>query len=241
MKTILITGAAKGIGRAIARAAAEEGYNVIINYNRSEAQAKELEKELSAKTGTLTARCDVSDIKQVKEMFLLAEKRFGRVTHVVNNAGVSWTGLLDEMTCSQYDNLIDTNLKGTINVTKTAAVSMVAKKNGAIVNISSVWGKYGASCEAVYSATKGGVIAFTEAMAKELGPSGIRVNAVCPGVIDTDMLNNLSVEEKTALADDTALGRLGTPEDVAAAVLFLLSDKASFITGQSIVVDGGFL
>lgn len=241
MKTILITGAAKGIGRGIAREAAARGYNVVINYNTSETQAKELEAELQKVTGALALKADVSDYNQVDKMFCIAEKRFGKVTDIVNNAGVSWTGLLTDMQICQYDRLIDTNIKGVINVIKRALPNMLADKNGAIVNISSIWGKTGASCEAVYSATKAAVIGFTEAMSREVGLSGIRVNAVCPGVIDTDMLNNLSAEEKLDLCGDIACSRLGTPADIAKTVLFLLGDDAAYITGQSITVDGGFI
>ncbi len=241
MKTVLITGASRGIGAAIARAAAHEGYNVVINYNKNAEAARGLEAELSQITATLVVQADISKAADAEQLVALAEKRFGKITHLVNNAGVSVSGLLNDMDLCQYDSLIDTNLRGLIYLTRLVSGGMVKRQEGNIVNISSIWGKSGASCEAVYSATKAGVIGFTEAMAKELGPSGVRVNAVCPGVIDTDMCKCYSEEERKALAESTALGRLGTPEDVANLVIFLMSDKAAFITGQAVTVDGGFL
>lgn len=241
MRTLLITGAAKGIGRAIAEAAAARGYNVVVNYNTSAEAAAELAERLGKITGALAVRADVSDAAAVDGMFAAAERRFGKVTDVVNNAGVSWTGLLTDMDEAEYAKVIDTNLKGMVTVTKRAVPAMVARGSGTFVNVSSVWGRRGASCEAVYSATKAAVIGFTEAVARELGPSGIRANAVCPGVTDTHMLDNLSAEDKAALADEIPLGRLGTPEDVAAAVMFLLSADSAYVTGQTLTVDGGFL
>ena len=243
METVLITGASKGIGAEIAKTLANEGYNVAINFNKSEAEAKSLEKELSKVSNVMIIKADVSKYDEVKNMVGAVKERFGEITHLVCNAGVSVTGLLQDMDICQCDSVVDTNLKGVIYTVKEVVPDMVERKSGVIVCISSIWGKTGASCEAVYSASKAGVIAFSEAMAKELGPSGIRVNAVCPGCIDTDMMRkeNFSVEELKALENETALGRIGKPSDVANLVSFLLSEKSSFITGQAITVDGGFI
>ncbi|MDY5796975.1 MAG: SDR family oxidoreductase, partial [Eubacteriales bacterium] len=180
---------------------------------------------------------------EVASMVSAVRNKFGSITHLVCNAGISVTGLLEDMDLCQCDSVIDTNLKGVIYTVKEVIPDMVKRKSGVIVSVSSIWGKTGASCEAVYSASKAGVIAFSEAMAKELGLSGIRVNAVCPGCIDTDMMRkeNFTACEMQTLIDETAIGRIGTPKDVADVVSFLLSDKSSFITGQAITVDGGFI
>ena len=243
MKTVLITGASRGIGAEIARTLAKEGYNVAINYNKSESAAVALKDELEKYTSVMLVKADVSKYDEVVNMVRDVKNRFGNITHLVCNAGISVTALLEDTDICQCDSVIDTNLKGVIYTVKEVISDMVKRKNGVIVNVSSIWGKTGASCEAVYSASKAGVIAFSEAMAKELGLSGVRVNAVCPGCIDTDMMRieNFTADEIQGLIDETALGRIGTPMDVANAVSFLLSDKSSFITGQAITVDGGFI
>ncbi len=231
MNTVLVTGASKGIGRQIALSLSNLGYNVIGTYNNTKPTE---ESEIIYK------KCDVSDFLQVKELFEFIQTNFKHLDMLVCCAGVSWVGLLQDMTEQQISSLIGANLNGTIFACQQAAKIMVRQHKGAIVNISSIWGTNGASCEAVYSATKGGVNAFTKALAQELAPSGIRVNAVCPGVIKTDMLNCFSQQDLQGLADETPMGRLGTVRDIADAVLFLLSEKASFITGQILTVDGGF-
>lgn len=241
MKTILITGASRGIGKAVAKAAAQDGYNVIINYNKSEAEAKKLEAELAKITGAIALKADIAKIDEVKAMYEKAVKRFGKIDALVNNAGISWVGLFTDITDCQQDALIDTNIRGFLNVTRIVLPNMISLKSGRIVNISSIWGKAGASCEVHYSATKAAVIGFTKALAKEVAPSGINVNCICPGVIDTEMLNIYSIIDKQNLIEETPLGRLGKPEDIANAVMFFLSDKASFITGQCLTVDGGFI
>ncbi|MEG1612945.1 MAG: glucose 1-dehydrogenase [Clostridia bacterium] len=241
MKTVLITGASRGIGAEIATKLAEEGFNIIVNYNKSENEAKMLVAKLKSITGALACKADVSKHDEVLNMIVTATQRFGNINYVVNNAGIAWTGLFTDMSSSQCDSLIDTNIKGVINVTKAVLPNMIDEKFGAIVNISSIWGVEGASCEVVYSATKSAIIGFTKALSKEVAPSGIRVNCICPGVVETDMLSNLSKQDKLSLAQDTPLQRLGSPRDIANAVSFLLSKDSSFITGQSLVVDGGLL
>ncbi len=236
MKTVLVTGASRGIGRQIAVTLAQSGYSVIGTYNST----TEGLEETAGQYGIDFRRCDVADFNMVKGLFDYITGSYGTLSAVVNCAGVSYVGLLQDMEENQITSLINTNLNGTIFVSRFAADIMVKQHSGVMVNISSVWGNCGASCEAVYSASKGGVNAFTKALAQELAPSGIRVNAVCPGVIKTDMLNCFTQQELQNLADETPLGRIGTVQDVADAVQFLLSDKASFITGQIITVDGGF-
>ena len=236
MKTALVTGASKGIGRQIAITLAEKGYTVIGTYN-STSDGLDIISKLH---GIIYEKCDVSDYADVCALFEHIKDSFKSLDAVVNCAGVSWVGLLQDMKESDITKLVSTNLNGTIYVSQQAAEIMVKQHSGNILNISSIWGNNGASCEAVYSATKGGINAFTKALAQELAPSGIRVNAICPGVIKTDMLNCFSDEDLKSLADETPLGRLGTVQDVADMAAFVLSEKASFVTGQIIIVDGGF-
>ena len=232
MKTALVTGASKGIGRQIALTLAQNGYTVIGTYN-STVMAEGTENIIYKK-------CNVADYADVADLFAYIKDNYKTLDAVVNCAGVSWVGLLQDMKEEEIAKLVSTNFNGTIFVCQQAANIMVKQHAGSMVNISSIWGHNGASCEAVYSATKGGINAFTKALAQELAPSGIRVNAVCPGVIKTDMLGCFSEEDLQSLADETPLGRLGTVQDVADTVEFILSEKASFITGQTITVDGGF-
>lgn len=231
MKTALVTGASKGIGRQIALTLAENGYTVIGTCNST---------PMEDNGNIIYRKCDVSDYTQVASLFEYIKTGFKTLDCVVNCAGISWVGLLQDMQEADIAKLIAVNLNGTIFVCQQAASVMVRQHFGSIVNISSIWGSNGASCEAVYSAAKGGINAFTKALAQELAPSGIRVNAVCPGVIKTDMLNCFTQEDLQSLADETPLGRIGTTQDVADTVEFLLSDKSKFITGQLITVDGGF-
>lgn len=232
MKTALVTGASKGIGRQIALTLAQNGYTVIGTYNSTLVE--------DAENNIIYKKCNVADYADVEALFAYIKDSYKTLDAVVNCAGVSWVGLLQDMKEEEIAKLVSTNLSGTIFVCQQAALVMVKQHSGSMVNISSIWGNNGASCEAVYSATKGGINAFTKALAQELAPSGIRVNAVCPGVIKTDMLNCFSEEDLQSLADETPLGRLGTVQDVADMVEFILSEKASFITGQIITVDGGF-
>ncbi|MCD8089470.1 MAG: 3-oxoacyl-ACP reductase FabG [Clostridiales bacterium] len=241
-KTVLITGSSRGIGRAAALAFAADGYNVILNCVKNKTEMEKTAEEIRRMGGKVSGFCcDVSDCKAVEEMFDKINKSFGGVEVLVNNAGVSFYGLFQDMTEEERRKVIGINLMGVFNVTGCVLPYMISNKKGAIINISSIWGNVGGSCEAVYSASKGGVNAFTRALGKELGPCGIRVNAVSCGCINTDMNNNLSPEEKAALAGEIPLMRFGEAGEIAKLVLFLASEAASYINGQIITADGGFL
>ena len=242
MKNVLITGGAKGIGRACAVLFAEKGCRVFIDYNTSEKEAFALEEELRARgLSAFALKADVSRSDEVERLFIEIEKRVKGVDVLVNNAGVSLIKTLDETAEREWDGVFAVNVKSAFLTSKRALPYMISRKAGSIVNVSSMWGVAGASCEVAYSASKSALVGFTKALAKELGPSGGRVNCVCPGVISTDMNGSLSPEVLGGLADGAALGRLGSAEEVAAAVCFLAGENASFITGQLLGVDGGFL
>ena len=241
MKTVVVTGASKGIGRAVAKEFANNGYNVVICYNKSVSDAQQLLNEVSQTTRAIAVKVDVSNEDDVKNMVEITKKTFGNIDVLVNCAGVSDTRLLIDSTKEDYDFVFDTNMRGTYNTCKLVGREMLSNQSGKIINISSIWGLRGGSCESVYSASKGAIIAFTKALAKELGPNGINVNVVAPGFIQTDMTKNVTEEIRQEIMDNSALGRLGTPEDVASVVLFLASEKSNFITGQVISVDGGWL
>lgn len=242
MKTVLITGGSRGIGEAIARRFAKGGYNVIINYRNSQIKAENLANELSNYGVRCVAiRADVGDAVQAKLLVKQSLEIFGKIDCVVNNAGVSLTKLLIDSKTTEIEDLIITNLMGTIFVTKEVLTSMMSNRSGKIINIASIWGTVGGSMESVYSATKGGIISFTKAIAKETGLSGITVNAVCPGVILTDMTKSIALDDMQALKDQIAVGRIGQPQDVAGIVYFLASKEADYITGSVIGVDGGMV
>lgn len=235
MKTMLITGGARGIGAHMVRHFVKEGWRVAFCYRSSQEKAEELQKE----TGALAIKCDVRDEAQVKHFVQVAVKTFRHIDALVVNAGVAWAGLTEDMSTEEYETVCDTNLRGAFLCVREALPHLRESK-GAIVLVSSMWGMVGASCETVYSATKAAVQMMARSLAKEVGPSGVRVNCVAPGAVDTDMMKCYSEEDKQALADETPLQRIATCEDIAQAADFLLSDKASFITGQTLVVDGGF-
>ncbi len=235
-KTVFITGGARGIGRAVAECFCNNGYNVAINYNHSEKEALAL-KEMFP--GMTLLQGDVSKESDVRRMIDGVVSQFGKIDVLVNNAGICFSSLVTDIELSDWERLFAVNVTGTFLCSKYAAKNMIQKHSGNIINISSIWGVGGASCESCYSASKGAVISFTKALAKELGPSGIRVNSVSPGFIDTDMNKNVSEEDTRAFADDTALCRIGSAQEVAKTVLFLASDEASFITGQILGCDGG--
>ena len=231
MSICVVTGGSRGIGAATVEHLAKLGHRVYFFYAASHDAAN----ALAEKTGATAICCDVSDSAAVAEAF----KQIGRVDNLVCNAGIWKGGLLQDVDEADWDRLFDVNVKGVYNCVKAALPGFLANHSGSIVTVSSMWGQVGASCESAYSATKGAVIALTKSLAKELGPSGIRVNCVAPGVILTDMCAGYSAEDLQELADETPLGRNGTPEDVAQAIAFLLD--AEFITGHVLNVDGGFV
>ena len=232
VRKALVTGGSRGIGAACCRALARDGWQVYINYNQSREKAEALAKEI----GGIPVWADVSDPKAVAAMF----ETVGDVELLVNNAGIAHAEQIQDLTDDIWRQLYGVNMDGAFFCTRAAVPGMVRAKRGNIIFIASVCGVYGSSCEGGYASTKGAMISMTKSLFKELGPSGIRVNAIAPGVIDTDMTACFSDEEMAAMAADTPLGRIGTPEDIAELCAFLASDRASFITGQIIGCDGGF-
>ena len=229
MKTVVVTGGVRGIGKAIALAFLKKGYRVIATYSKDEEGAKETLLE-----GVEVYKTDVRKEEDVRSLF----QKIGRVDVLVNNAGVSLIKQIQDTTKAEIDDLFAVNVIGAILCSREASKSMISEQSGLIVNISSVWGEVGASCESVYSASKGALIAFTKALAKELGWSGVRVNCVSPGVIDTKMNGHFSNEEKTALVEEIPVGRIGQAEEVASAVIFL--EENGYVTGVDLPVNGGF-
>lgn len=236
MRRILISGGSRGIGRACVRAFAQNGDSVAFIYCQNEVAAREVEAE----TGAIAIRADVSNPEEARAAIAEAEKKLGGTVDVlVNNAAVAWIGLMQDMTDAEWRRVLDTNLSGAFYLSRAVVGGMIRNRYGRILHVGSMWGKTGASCEVAYSASKAGLRGLTTSMAKELGPSGITVNCVEPGLIDTDMNASLDDDTKASLCAETPLGRMGTPDEVARAVLFLTSDQAAFITGQILGVDGG--
>lgn len=241
-KVALITGSSRGIGRAEAIALARDGYAVCINCVEREDKAQELAAQLRSEgCEAMWYKADVADAAAVKQMVAEVEKTLGAVTLLVNNAGIAKQCLFQDMTEDYWKRIFDVNLNGAFNTIQAVLPHMLHEHSGCIINTSSIWGQHGASCEVAYSATKHAIIGLTRSLAQELAPTNIRVNCVAPGVINTDMVQVLGRETLDALAEDTPVGRLGRPEDIAAVVSFLASDAASFITGQVITSDGGFI
>ena len=241
-KTVLITGASRGIGAETARQFALAGCRVAINYYQSGDKAQALAEELGAQGYSAAAfGADVSEQEQVRAMVREVTDRFGPVDVLVNNAGTALQRLFTETTPEQWRRIFAIHVDGAFHCSQSVLPGMIRRKSGAIINVSSIWGLVGASCEVAYSASKAALVGLTKALAKEVGPSGIRVNCVAPGVIRTDMLGGLSSAELSALEEQTPLGRLGTPRDIARAIVFLASEEADFITGQVLSPNGGFV
>ncbi len=237
-KTVLITGASRGIGAGMALAFGRAGWNVVINYHTHKKEAEEIAAAIGA--NALVVQADVAREKEVREMFSLARERFLRVDALINNAAAAKNGLFCDLTDAEMHSLFNVNFFGACNCIREALPMMLARKQGKIINISSMWGILGASCEAGYAASKAAVIGLTKSLAKELGPSHIQVNCIAPGVIDTDMNAGLEEAAIGALREKVSLERIGKVEDIAPLALFLASEKAEYITGQVIRVDGGF-
>ena len=241
-KSALVTGSSRGIGRGVARQLAREGWAVCINYIQNQEAAESLLAELRAEGHhAIAVQADVADSAAVAAMVRQAEAELGPVELLVNNAGVAGQSLFQDISDEMWDRYLGVNLGGARNTIRAVLPHMLHEKRGCIVNVSSMWGLRGASCEVAYSCTKAALIALTRSLALELAPSHIRVNCVAPGVIDTDMVQVLGQDTLRDLAEQTPLGRLGTPEDIAHAVSFFASEKASFITGQVLTADGGFI
>ena len=236
MKRVLISGGARGIGRALVEYFTAQGYAVAFIYRQNDEAAS----IVSAQTGARAIRADLSDAADAARAAREAKDILGGVDILINNAGVASIGLFTDVSDAQWRQMIDTNLSSAFYLCRAVARDMISQKWGRIVNVGSMWGKVGASCEVAYSSAKAGLRGLTMSLAKELGPSGITVNCVEPGVIETDMNASLDEETKTALCDETPLCRMGQPREVAVAVGFLTSDEAGFITGQMLGVDGGY-
>ncbi len=240
MKSVLVTGASGGIGSAVALELARRGWRVALQYRSNREAAVRLEEEICRQGGMARVYgADLTDEAQVDALFSAAEKDFGFLEGLVNTAGVAWKGLFTDMSLSDWRGVMDADLTSVFLCCRRALPPMIRQKRGSIVNVSSMWGEVGASCEAAYSAAKAGVIGLTKALAKEEGPSGIRVNCLAPGVIDTPMNGDLSPEDLAALREETPLERTGTPEEAARAAAFLLEEE--FLTGQVLGVNGGLV
>lgn len=241
-KIALVTGASRGIGRAIAGRLAREGWRVCVNYHVRRDCAESLCAELAAEScETMMYQADVACREQVQAMVQAIEARWGAVSLLVNNAGIAGQALFQDITDELWHRYFAVNVDGAYHTIQAVLPAMLHEHEGCIINVSSIWGQRGASCEVTYSSTKAALIGLTRSLAAELAPSGIRVNCIAPGVIKTDMLDALPPEVLPQLAEETPLGRLGTPEDIAHAAAFLASEGASFITGQVLTVDGGFI
>ena len=238
----LVTGSSRGIGAQIARTVAVAGARTVINYHSSQQQAMQLVEELTEQgCQVMAVQADISQGREVEAMFARIEDKWGSVDLLVNNAGISLKRLFTETSEEEWHQVMDINLKGAFLCCRSALPAMIRTRFGRIVNIASIWGLRGASCETVYAASKGGLIALSRSLAMEMGPSGITVNVIAPGPVETDMLlQELDNDERAMLSVEIPLGRLASPDDVASACLFLLSPAASYINGQVLGLDGGW-
>lgn len=242
MKHVVISGGTRGIGKACTEKFLENGFNVTCLYSSDDASADELKSEFqNYADNLLIIKADVSDPVAVKACIESGVSKFGSPDILISNAGISYVGISDTFGFEDYRKIMDVNFGGFFNLTHEIMPYMIHNKEGVIIAVSSMWGQIGASCEALYSASKGAVDSYVKSLAKELGPSGIRVNAVSPGVIKTKMMDCFDEDTVKELIDETPIGRLGLPPDIAEAVFYLASDKASFITGQIIGVNGGMV
>ena len=236
-KVALITGGSRGIGACAVEKFSSLGYKVAFTYLNSDEKALNLSK----KFGVLAIKADMSVSSEVSRAINAVLEKYGKIDILINNVGISEFALLTDITDDMWHKMINTNLSSAFFASRAVLSQMINRKNGYIINISSMWGEVGASCEVHYSTAKAGLIGFTKALAKEVGPSGIRVNCVCPGDVDTDMNASLTPSDIEAIKNDTPLGRIATTEDIVNTILFLASDNASFITGQIIGVNGGYV
>ncbi len=240
MKTFLITGASGGIGSEIARTLAKDNNKLILVYNTNKESIKKIQNELSTICEVFVYKCDLVSEEEISKMVENIIKTHKKIDCLINCAGISHFEQIQDTTENSFSKVIDNNLKSTVLLTAKVSKHMISEQSGKIINISSMWGVVGASMESLYSASKGAINALTLSLAKELGPSNITVNAICPGLIDTKMNSNLTKETIEDIKNETPVQRIGTPKDVANLVEFLSSEKADFITGQIITIDGGF-
>ena len=235
-KVVLVTGASRGIGRKIAIDLSQKGYKVIANYNKSEEQAQKLKEE---NPNIEIYKADVSKREEVKSMIEHIIKKYQKIDILINNAGISKSNVFTDVTDEEWDILIKSNLYSVFCVTQEVLPYMINKKEGCIINISSIWGMVGASCETIYSVTKGGINAMTKSLAKELGPSNIRVNSIAPGIIDTQMNENLTKQDINEIESDIPLGKIGKTADISKCIKWLIEDE--YTTGQVISINGGWI
>ena len=239
MKTVIVTGGSRGIGAAIVKELAKEKYNVVLNYNHSEEAAKQIQKELEEQNIKIEIfKADVSKREEVKELVKFTLDRYKNIDVLINNAGIDQIKPFMDITDEEWNNIMQVNLNSVFYCSQEVLENMIHNKNGCIINISSIWGRIGASCEAHYSASKAAIDGLTKALAKEMGPSNIRVNSIAPGIIETEMNKDLSEEELQEIINQIPLGRIAKPEEIAKSIKWLIEDN--YVTGQVISIDGGW-
>ena len=240
MKTVLVTGGSRGIGKCIVENLAKDGFNVVLNYNKSEKQAKQIKKELEEQGINIEiCKADISKREEVKKLIKFSLNKFGNIDVLINNAGIAKLQMFNDITDEDWNEMLNTNLNSVFYTTQEVLPNMIHNKNGCIINVSSIWGVVGASCEVAYSVSKAGINGMTKSLAKELGLSNIRVNAIAPGVIDTEMNSNLDNAIKEQIKNDTPLNKIGKPIDIYRCVKWLIEDE--FTTGQIISPNGGYV